>query len=146
MSLASDVLCTHLDFHYSDSEQLVTNMDSLFTETLLLWENGTERSGALRCCLMTAGLSSGMCLTLVTDGRHRLKIWISVHNYCNVGNRVSAVGTATGYGLDHRGVEIRVPVGAWIFSMSSRPFLWATQSPIQRVPGALSPGVNRPKR
>jgi hypothetical protein len=30
--------------------------------------------------------------------------------------------------------------------MSSRPVLWSTQTPIQRVPGALSPGVKRQGR
>jgi hypothetical protein len=32
------------------------------------------------------------------------------------------------------------------FSTSSRPALGPTQPPIQRVPGALSPGVNLPGR
>jgi hypothetical protein len=56
------------------------------------------------------------------------------------------VGTATGYGLDGGGVGVRVPVGARIFSMSSRPALGPTQRPIQWVPGALSPGVKRQGR
>jgi hypothetical protein len=48
---------------------------------------------------------------------------------------------ATGYGLDGRGVEVRVPVGSRIFSTSSIPALGSTQPPIQWAPGALSPGV-----
>jgi hypothetical protein len=32
------------------------------------------------------------------------------------GSRDSVVGTATGYGLDDRGVRVRVPVGSRIFS------------------------------
>jgi hypothetical protein len=32
-------------------------------------------------------------------------------------NRDSAVGIATGYGLDGRGVGVRVPVGAWFFPL-----------------------------
>jgi hypothetical protein len=52
---------------------------------------------------------------------------------------------ATGYGLDDRGVRVRIPVGSRIpFSTSSRPTLGPTQPPIQWVPGALSPGVKRP--
>jgi hypothetical protein len=49
----------------------------------------------------------------------------------------SVVGIATSYGLDDRGVGVRVPVG-------SRPALGPTKSPIQWIPGALSPWVKRP--
>jgi hypothetical protein len=61
-------------------------------------------------------------------------------------SRDSAVGIATGYGLDGRGVGVRVPVGSRFFSTSSRPVLGPTQPPIQWVSGALSPGVKRPGR
>jgi hypothetical protein len=44
-------------------------------------------------------------------------------------SRDSAVGVATGYGLDDRGIRVRVPVGSRIFSS-----------------GALSPGVKWPGR
>jgi hypothetical protein len=56
------------------------------------------------------------------------------------------LGIAAGYGLDDRGVGVRVPVGSRIFSTSSRPALGPTQPPIQWVPGALSPSVKRPGR
>jgi hypothetical protein len=40
-------------------------------------------------------------------------------------SRVSTVGIATGYGLDDRGVGVRVPVGTKIFSSPRRPdWLW----------------------
>jgi hypothetical protein len=56
--------------------------------------------------------------------------------------RDGSVGIATGYGLDDRGVAVRVPVDKnFHFSVSSRPVLGPTQSPIQWVPGALSLGV-----
>jgi hypothetical protein len=58
-------------------------------------------------------------------------------------NRVSAVGIETGYGLENRGVGVRVPVGSRIFSTSSRLALRPTQPPIQWVTGALSQGVKR---
>jgi hypothetical protein len=61
-------------------------------------------------------------------------------------SRDSAVGIATGYGVDDRGVGVRVPVGSIIFSTSSRPALGLIQAPIQWIPGTLSPGVKRPGR
>jgi hypothetical protein len=63
--------------------------------------------------------------------------------------RDSVVGIATGYGLDDRGVGVRVPVGSIIFSSPRRPDrFWGppAQSPIQWVPEALSPGVKQPER
>jgi hypothetical protein len=44
------------------------------------------------------------------------QIKISVHTVC----RDSSVGIATGYGLDGRGVRVRVPVGARLFSSPRR--------------------------
>jgi hypothetical protein len=63
-------------------------------------------------------------------------------------SRESAVGIAINFGLDERGVGVRVPVAATIFLFftSSRPALWPTQPPIQWVPRAFSPGVKRPGR
>jgi hypothetical protein len=60
--------------------------------------------------------------------------------------RDCVVGIATSYGLDDRGVAVRVPVGSriFLFSAFSRPALGPTELPIQWVPGALSPGVKRP--
>jgi hypothetical protein len=44
-------------------------------------------------------------------------------------SRDSAVGIATGYGLDDRGVGVRVPVGSRIFSSPRRPDrLWSPPS------------------
>jgi hypothetical protein len=54
--------------------------------------------------------------------------------------RDSAVGVATSYLLDNRGVGVWVPVGSRIFSTSSRPALGSTEPPIQWVPGAVSLG------
>jgi hypothetical protein len=50
-------------------------------------------------------------------------------------------GIATVYGLDDRGVGVRVTVGSRIFSTSSRPARGPIQPPIQWVPVVLSPGV-----
>jgi hypothetical protein len=59
-------------------------------------------------------------------------------------SRGSAVGIATAYGLDDRGVGVPSPARAKNIycSMSSRLVLRPTQPPIQWVPGA--PGVKRP--
>jgi hypothetical protein len=58
-------------------------------------------------------------------------------------NSMSSVGIATGYGLDHRGVGVRVPVEARILSSLRRPDrFWGLSS---RYRGrVLSPGVKRP--
>jgi hypothetical protein len=60
----------------------------------------------------------------------------------NVGSRDSVVDVATGYGLDKRGVGVRVPLGSriFLFSTSSIPALGFTQPPIQWVPGVKRPG------
>jgi hypothetical protein len=64
------------------------------------------------------------------------------------GSGIAVVGIATGYGLDDRGVGVRVPVGARIFSSPRRPYrLWGSPNlPIQWVLGTLSPGLKRPGR
>jgi hypothetical protein len=62
------------------------------------------------------------------------------------GRQDTAVGVATGYVLDDRGVGVQVPAGSRIFSTSSRPVLGPTQPPIQWVLGPLYPGVMRPGR
>jgi hypothetical protein len=49
----------------------------------------------------------------------------------------SAVGIVNGCRLDDRGFKVQAPVGSRIFSMSSRPVLGATQTPIESVLGAL---------
>jgi hypothetical protein len=62
-------------------------------------------------------------------------------------SRDSVVGIATSYGLDDRGVGVRVPVGSKIFSSPDRPDrLRSTQPPIQWVAGVVFPGVKRPGR
>jgi hypothetical protein len=55
------------------------------------------------------------------------------------GSRDSAVGIATGYGLDDRGIGVLVPLGSRIVFTSSSPALGPTQSPIQWVPGGSFP-------
>jgi hypothetical protein len=64
-------------------------------------------------------------------------------------NRDSVVGIATGYGLEERAVGVRVPVGSKMFSSPRRPdrlWLGSTQSPIERLLEALSPGIKLPGR
>jgi hypothetical protein len=63
------------------------------------------------------------------------------------GNPDSTVGTSTAFGLDDRGVGVRVPVGARIFTSRHSDRLW---DPLHLLPngyrGALSAGVKRPGR
>jgi hypothetical protein len=61
-------------------------------------------------------------------------------------SRDSSVGIATDYGLDDRMIGVRIPpgLGIFFFDTASRPALGPTQPLIQRVPGALSVGVERP--
>jgi hypothetical protein len=48
---------------------------------------------------------------------------------CYIGSRDSVVGIATGYGVDERGVGVRVPVGSRIFSSPRSPDrLWGPPS------------------
>jgi hypothetical protein len=57
--------------------------------------------------------------------------------------RGNVVGIATGYALDDRGCRSSSPgrVKNFNFSMSSRPALGSTQSPVQWLAGDRSPGA-----
>jgi hypothetical protein len=59
---------------------------------------------------------------------------------CNIAekSRDSSVGIATSYRLDDRGFESSSSPGR------VKNFLFSTQPPTQRVPGALSPELKRP--
>jgi hypothetical protein len=56
----------------------------------------------------------------------------------NIRSRDGVVGIATGYGLDDRGVGVRVPVESRIFFSPRRPASYPMGT------GALSPGVKWP--
>jgi hypothetical protein len=55
------------------------------------------------------------------------------------------VSIVSGYGLDDRAIQVQSPAEEKDFSSSLvfRPALRPTQSPVQWVPGALSPDVKR---
>jgi hypothetical protein len=55
----------------------------------------------------------------------------------------SSVGTAKNYGLDGRGLIPDIGKKIFLCYTLSRPALGATQPPIQRVLGTISPGVKR---
>jgi hypothetical protein len=59
----------------------------------------------------------------------------------------NAVGTATDTGWTTEGSDSSPGrIKNFLFSTSSKPALGFTQPPIQRVPGAVSPGVKLPWR
>jgi hypothetical protein len=59
----------------------------------------------------------------------------------------STVDIATGYGLDDRGVGVRVPVGSRIFSSPRRPDrLWAHPASYTMGSGGFAPGAKRQGR
>jgi hypothetical protein len=63
------------------------------------------------------------------------------------GSQGSVVGIATGYGLEGRGVGVRVLVGSRMFSSPRRPDrLWGHRASYSMGTGALSLGVKRPGR
>jgi hypothetical protein len=70
------------------------------------------------------------------------------HRETSTRSRDSVVGTATGYGLDDRGVGVQSPgrVKNFLFSTPSRLALGSTKPPIQCVARALSPEVKRQRR
>jgi hypothetical protein len=63
-------------------------------------------------------------------------------------NPDSSVGIATGYGLDGRGVEVRVPIGARFLSCPRHPDQLSTLPPSQWIRGgvALSSGIKGLRR
>jgi hypothetical protein len=59
----------------------------------------------------------------------------------------SAVGIATGYGMDDREVGVRVPVGSRILTSPCRPDrLWGPPNLLYNGYGGSFPGVKRPRR
>jgi hypothetical protein len=66
--------------------------------------------------------------------------------HIQVVSRDNVVSMTTGYGLDDRGVSVRIPVGPRIFSTSSGPALRPTQPPIQWVLEVLSPRLKQAGR
>jgi hypothetical protein len=72
---------------------------------------------------------------------------ISTTPLCSVRNRDSAIGIATGYGMDDRGVGVRVPVGSRIFSSPRRPDrLWGPPNLLSNGYRHSFSGVKRPAR
>jgi hypothetical protein len=68
------------------------------------------------------------------------------NDYITLRSRDSVVSIATGYGLDNQRGWSSSPrrVKNFLFSMLSRPAPGPSEPPIQWVPWALSPGVERP--
>jgi hypothetical protein len=87
--------------------------------------------------LLRSTLSIYRCARMNTGGEVAPStLGLIVNSKQQIRGRDTAVGIATRYGLEGRGIESR-----WgrDFSQPSRPALGTTQPPIQRVPG-LFPG------
>jgi hypothetical protein len=96
-----------------------------------------------------ARLSENFCMKFCSSAVTAVKV-VQCENTISAWNKwdqvAGVVSIATGYGLDDRGVGVRVPIRSRIFSTSSRPALGPIQPPIQGVSEALSVGVKRPGR
>jgi hypothetical protein len=79
--------------------------------------------------------------------------WLPLINKCNkkggrqyISEPGSSVSVVSGYGLDDQAIEVRSPAemkGFFPVASVSRPALGPTQTPVQWVPGVLSPGLKR---
>jgi hypothetical protein len=70
-------------------------------------------------------------------------------NWEQRGSKDNSVGIATGYGLDDRGIGVRVPVGSRIFSSPQRAYprrLWGPPSLLFNGYRGSLPGVKRQGR
>jgi hypothetical protein len=76
---------------------------------------------------------------------HSLNARFSCTTSIHVGSRVSAVGIAIGYGLD-RGIRVRVPVGARIFSSPCPDRFCGPPSLLSNGYGGSFPRLKRPGR
>jgi hypothetical protein len=100
-------------------------------------------------CIIESWASGGGHAKHLLPHRIFLKKTSKLKNeYRKYESRDSAVGIATGYGLDGRGIGVPSPGRGKIslFSTSSRPVPGPTEASTQWVPGDISPGVKRPGR
>jgi hypothetical protein len=100
---------------------------TLRMETICLWNS---------CCLSP----DYMCY--IPEDRTLYLYLLIYRPHVNVtGSRESAVGIATGYWLDDRGVGVRVPVGSKMFTSPCSPDrFWGPPSFLTNGYGGLSPG------
>jgi hypothetical protein len=86
-------------------------------------------------------------LTAMVISSFLQEVYFYIYIYFNIRSRDSSFDIATGYGLDDRGVRVRVPVGSRIFSSPRRPDrLWVNPTSYPMGTGGSFPGVKRPGR
>jgi hypothetical protein len=74
MSLKIHFLHSHLDFFPQNLGAVSDQHGERFHQDIAVMETkGTKGSRALTCFQITAGVLSGMCLRLISNGRYRLK-------------------------------------------------------------------------
>jgi hypothetical protein len=118
------------------------NLLAFLTAELLIHLNFCEWSDMCDCIFCHCSLHTSVFLTDKFIVR-----CISLSTTSTERSQDSAVGRTTGYGLDDRGVGVRVPVGSRIFSSPRRPDqLWGPPSLYPIGAGDLSLGVKRPGR
>jgi hypothetical protein len=95
------------------------------------------------------------CCDPVRTRRQKTSLWELWHKYLTVrthylyswaGVAQSVWRLVTGWTMGWSRFDSRRGLGIFLFDIMSRPALGPTQSPIQRVPEALSLGIKRPER
>jgi membrane-associated phospholipid phosphatase len=97
----------HSHRHVSHTPKMVTNVEFIC--------RGGQHGSASKP-VATTKLNTRYLLVTLAEATQNFSAFILMNFYKNCRSRGSAVGIATGYGLDDRGVGVRVPVGSRIFS------------------------------
>jgi hypothetical protein len=122
-----------------------------FTEPPLRWEDGSVF--LTRCLIYFTIINRGYLTPTATEQGHiytihSLTLYSNIYrDLCQYVSRDSAVGVATGYGLDDSEVGVRVPVGSRIITSPRRPNGFGVHpTSYPKGTGSSFPGVKRPGR
>jgi hypothetical protein len=134
-SICASLVTTQMSTRYSNSSHVTATVthrrclwacevSSLEGHGVRSWNMGGEGMGSTRPLQAFRRFPSKKSIIVFDSDRGATRGWyVSVH--VTIEGRDSAVGIATGYGLDDGGVGVRVPVGSRIFPSPRRPYrLW----------------------